>query len=183
MENQMSHWLNPPLVDAPSAKDRNYIVKYKISEEFFEKNAYIYRRTPIFQMWTHVVGELPPINNIFHLLKTDVSPTISTLKDSVACFKGVRRPYDGEVDGHSILVYIINPKVSVSYEPSMVCLAKAVRVPTNVVATVQVRLTDALQNGDKNVCGIVTRIEFVAGDKGTPLLPEGHQERYGERLR
>jgi hypothetical protein len=173
----MPHWLKPPLVNAPSAKDCASTVIYKISEEFFEKNAYIYRRTPIFQIWTHVIGELPPINNVSSILKTGISPTISTLKDSIACFKGVKRPYDGEIDGCSILVYILNPRVSISYEPSMVCLAKAVRVPTNLAATVQVRLTDALQNGDKNVCGIVTRIEFVAGDKGTPLLPEGHQER------
>jgi hypothetical protein len=109
-------------------------------------------------------------------------PTVSTLNDSVACFRGVKRPCDGEKNGDSVLVYVLNPKVSVAYEPNMACLAKAVRLAANVVATVQVKLTRPLQNGGKNVCGIVTRIEFVLGDGGDPLLPERHPERYSERL-
>lgn len=178
----MSHWLEPPLVQAPSALDKNYIVKYRISNEFFDKNGYINRRTPIFQIWTHVIGEFPPINNISYLKNNLPFPTVSTLLDSVACFRGVNRPCDVENNGDSILTYILNPSVSIAYEPSMACLARAVRLGTNVAATVQVRVTDALQVDDETVSGTVTRIEFVHGDAGTPLLPENYQERYSEHL-
>ena len=177
-ESAMVSWLCPPIVYAPSAKNRNDLVRYSISEEFFEKNAYIKRKTPIFQIWVHVVGKLPPINNIDSI---NPIPTLLTLNDSVACFKGINRPCDGENNGDSILIYVLNPMVSILYEANMVCVAKAIRLG-NVVATVQVRLQDSLQDSGETVSGRVTRIEFVAGNGDSPNLPQNADERYNERL-
>ena len=179
----MTHWLTPPLVTAPSGANKLELVNYKFSAEFFEKSAYIKRRSAIFQLWTHVVGSLPPINAIAFLAQFPVVPTITTLHDSVACFKGVNRPYDGESDGNSVLTYILNLPVSIAYEPHMVCVAKAVTLSKNLTATVQVRLIEALLVGGISVTGQVTRIEFVPGTiSGNTLLPERYSERYRERL-
>jgi hypothetical protein len=65
----MTHWLKPPLVESPSPLDRNSIIKFRISEEYFEKNIFIRRRTPILQLWAHVIGVPPPINNISRILQ------------------------------------------------------------------------------------------------------------------
>lgn len=183
------HWLRLPTVTAPHPDDRSKMVSLAVSEEMTYKLAAINRLTAIFQLWTHVVGELPPINNIRRLEIGLVKPSVTTLVDSVACFRGVKRPYDKEPDGASVLVYVLNPTVSIDHEPSMVCLAKAVKMPTNVALTVQVRPADALQGheqvvqpGATQLFGIVTRIEPVPGDGGSPILPKRPNERYIQRL-
>ena len=79
------HWLRPPLVSAPDATDRNRSVVYFISDHFLDCQAAIFRHTPVFQMWVHVVGDLPPINNISSVLR-GTPPTICTLEDSVRAF-------------------------------------------------------------------------------------------------
>ena len=59
----------------------------------------------------------------------------------MACFKGVKRPLDGEDDGNSILTYVLNVPVSVEYNPDLVCVASSFLVPPGTCATVQVKPT------------------------------------------
>jgi hypothetical protein len=177
------HWLRPPLVPAPAAQDFDKPAIYEISPSFLQSHAGIFRRTPIFQVWTHLVGELPPINNVSRLAKGALVPTLTTLDDSVACFEGVNRPYCEEANGESVLVYILRPEVSIAYEPDMACLAKAVRVPAKTVLTVQVQPRKTLQTAADNVDGIVTRLEFVScGEEDGLILPQRHSDRYGKLL-
>lgn len=185
------HWLKPPMVTAPHPDDRTKTASYSISEHFTYCNAAVSRLSPIFQVWAHIVGELPPINNISRLLRGVVIPTLTTLADSVACFRGVKRPYDDEENGESVLVYVLNPTVTIDHEPSLVCLAKAVKVPSDVALTVQVKPKKALHGADDRVepatvasgaDGVVTRLEFVSGNGATPILPKRHSERYLTRL-
>jgi len=179
----MSHWLEFPLVTAPSSEDRSRLVSLQISRHFVTNNAHIHRRTPIFQLWGHVAGEVPPIPNSSVLSRPPLVFVPETVEKSVACFRGVNRPYDEEVNGDDVLVYVLNPSISLAYEPSLVCLAKPVSVPPTTCATVQVKsLREPLQIGDIEVRGTVTRIEFVRGDGGTPCLPVNHQHRYSQRL-
>jgi hypothetical protein len=178
----MAHWLRPPLVESPSPTDRNKVVIYRVSEEYFEKNIFVRRRTPIFQFWCHVIGQPPPINNISRIFRGMNSTTICSLFDSVACFGGVKRPLDGEDDGDSILTYVLNVPVSVEYNPDLVCVAGAFLVPPGTCATVQVKPNRALQPDEAGVYGTITRIEFVFGEGENPILPRGHAERYQGRL-
>jgi hypothetical protein len=178
----MAHWLKPPLVESPSPADRRTKVRFRVSEEYFEKNVFVRRRTPILQFWCHVIGQPPPINNISRILRGDNRTTICTLFDSVACFKGVKRPLDGEDDGDSIVTYVLNIPVSVEYNPDLVCVASAVIPPQGTCATVQVKPNRSLQPDEAGVYGIITRIEFVFGDGVNPTLPRGHAERYQARL-
>jgi hypothetical protein len=100
----MTHWLQFPPILAPSKTE----VRYGISEDFVGGHAGIGRRTPIFQVWAHLVGQLPPINNIGRLAHGPLPPTACTLKDSVACFQGLQRPHDKEPYGNSVLIYVLN---------------------------------------------------------------------------
>jgi hypothetical protein len=192
------HWLHPPTVKAPSPYNRSEVITFAISDIYLKTLFGGKRVTPIYQIWTHVVGELPPINNVSRLLNVDVVPTLTTLQHSIACFRGVQRPYDDEEDGGSVLVYVLNPKVSIARDVNMACLAKAVRVPAETCLTVQVKPTAALQppkmalNSDvtryfdtedeETVHGVVTRLEFIPGTGDSPTLPERHDERYHQRL-
>ena len=192
------YWLQPPLVAAPNPWDRSKTVAYEVSPTYVRTLFAGNRLTQIYWLWTHVVGQLPPIPNISWLHSRPVVPSLTTLADSVACFRGVQRPYDDEETGDSVLLYVLNPAVSIARDVNLVCLAKAARVPSNTCLTVQVRPSVALQsqksalNGGvtrsfdtvepEAVHGVVTRLELISGDGGTPILPKRFGERYVERL-
>jgi hypothetical protein len=95
----------------------------------------------------------------------------------------VKRPYDDEPAGESILVYVLNPEVTLEYVWDLVCVAKSVRVPSNTCLTVQVKpLKTPLRRENRDVEGVVTRLEFVSGDGGEPTLPKRFEDRYIEQL-
>ncbi len=133
-------WLRPPDVSAPAPDNRQNQVKYWISDRWIRDCFSNFRRTPIFQTWAHVVGQLPPINNISKLADANPTPSLTTLNDAFACFRGLERPHDEELDGGSVVVYVLRPSISIDYESDMVCQAKARIIQPNLVLTVQVRL-------------------------------------------
>lgn len=173
-------WLRPPVVEAPDPDDRNKIVRYAVSQDFILGNFSIFRRSPIFWMWCHVVGELPPINNIDRVRRAVPTPTLTTLRDSVRCFRGLERPHDTERDGASVVVYVLQPLISIEYEGDMVCMAKAKIVPAGTVFTVQVCPVDRLHGDSNDIQGTVTRLEFVTS--GSDGLPAGWRNRYKTSL-
>lgn len=181
MDSRVS-WLSLPDVSAPSAMDRTVTHRYRISPEFVERNAGINRNTPVFQLWTHLVGTLPPINNVGRLAGAVPTPTLTTLADAKGCFQGIKRPHDTERDGDSVLVYILNPLVTIAYHPDMVCLAKAVTIPKHTVLTVQVRLDHPLLADESQLNGVITRLEFVSSDISDPTMPIDHGTRYARTL-
>src|SRR4051794_35729205 len=160
------HWLRPPPVNAPGADDRSTSAVYTVAEDYMYTLRSVHRLSPIFQMWAHVVGEPPPINNISRIDRLPVKPSLTTLDDSVACFRGVKRPYTDEEEGSSILIYVLNPTVTLVRDTNMVCLAKAAKLG-DVALTVQVRpLKEADLQPDRNPLhqGVITRLEFVPGE-------------------
>jgi hypothetical protein len=178
-----SPWLNPPSVYASDPADRGRRVTYEISQTWLETHYLNRRRTPIFKLWAHVVGQLPPINNISKLARASLSPTLTTLEQAVSCYRGIRRPHGNERSGASVVVYALKPLISITYEPDMVCVAKAIRVPANTLLTVQVRPIDSLHDSAASIInGVVTRLEFVSSDARDALCPAGWFERYDSRL-
>lgn len=174
-------WLSPPNITAPDCTPEKAEIEYGISAEFPELASSGRRRTPLFQVWAHAVGQLPPLPNIVRFETKVHHPTLTTLHDAVACFKGVNRPHTGESDGDSILVYVLNPEVSIKYLPSMVCVAESLVVPKHTVLTVQVAPSGTLQETSSGVSGILTRMEFVSSTPEEPQLPVNHADRYGQR--
>jgi hypothetical protein len=178
----MDHWLKFPNFSAPSGLNRKVEQQYCVSPEFVERNASISRNTPILQIWAHIFGQLPPINNISRLAAATPTPTMSTLKNAVGCFQGLKRPHDDEHDGDSVLIYVLNPLVTISFHPDMVCLAKAVTVPKNTVLTVQVRPRHPLLAAESQLNGVLTRLEFVSSDPWDPTMPVDFGTRYARLL-
>lgn len=178
----LMHWLDFETTTAPNPVKDGEPLRVAMSPELIRMSGNILRATPVYQLWCHVMGKLPPINNIAKVESSEPKPTLTTLHDAVACFGGLQRPHDDEFDGRSVLVYVLTPTISLEYIPSMVCLARAFRVPTNTVFTVQVRPHFALQQEMDGIHGLVTRIEPVFGTPETPHLPAKHDSRYGERF-
>ena len=172
------HWLSFPNVDAPSAEDRNKKVRYTVSEDFVQRNFEMGRCSLIFQLWTHVVGELPPIGDLNRLGSRLLAPAITTLGDCVACFRGVRPRYYDEEEGDSLLVYVLNPATTVVYERTLAYTIAGANVPSDACLTVHVRPVRFLQNNDEAVRGVITRLEFIHGEGAKPLLPKGYSTRY-----
>lgn len=102
--------------------------------------------------------------------------------DAHACFQGVNRPYDTESDGGSVLVYVLQPKISIAYKASMACVARSVTVPEDTVLTVQIRPSSTLQKSQPGIDGIVTRLEFVSSEGKANALPVDHDGRYSKQL-
>jgi hypothetical protein len=177
----MTQWLLLPDVTAPGM-DRRAKATYRVSPEFVKKSATINRATPVMQLWAHVAGQLPPINNISRLAATAPNPTLTTLHDSVALYQGLKRPHDNEHDGDSVLIYVVNPKLTVAYQADIVCVARAVTLPKNTVLTVQVRHQHPLLKGESQLNGVITRLEFVSSDPLDPTVPIDHGTRYARLL-
>lgn len=176
------HWLDLPVIEAPDPKDRSNSVRLRISGEFVQKNAFIRRRTPIFQLWTHVIGKPPPINNIGREFGKDPPPTLMTLHDATAGFMGVNRPYHDDDNGTEVAIYVLTPQYTLKYEPDMVCVARTCHTPIKSVLTVQVRYDKACQDKNEGIHGMLTRLEFVTSDARDPSLPKGYDKRYSQRL-
>jgi hypothetical protein len=178
----LSEWRYPPPVEAPSHADKSNIVKYAISEDLTGVNRANWLRTPLYWVWVHLHGKVPPIQNISVLARDQPQPDFTTLLDATACFQGIKRPHLTENNGESVLVYVLKPSVSVEYAARMTCPIRTIITPTDVVLTVHVRLKESLQIPLQGVDGIVTRMEPVAADAVNCNLPVDHATRYAGRI-
>lgn len=178
----MPHWTEIETFSAPNPKNGVSPLRLTLSAELVRIQSSVNKASVIYQAWCHLGGKLPPVNNIAVLSNSKPSVTISTLHDSVACFCGLRRPHDDERNGDSVLIYVLNPKISLEYSPSMVCLVRPVTIPSNTVLTVQVRPNFPLQQGNNGIDGTVTRIEFVFNDEKDARLPRDFETRYDRKM-
>ncbi|MCE4224909.1 hypothetical protein HCU64_14190 [Methylobacterium sp. C25] len=177
------HWRRPPVIEACCPDDRGRTLKFGVSDDLTGNGRENWRRTPLFMVWAHLLGQLPPINNAAYAMRNGDEPTFSTLREASACFRGIKRPHHTEDDGCSVIVYVLKPRATLQYslETAMVCPMAVVPVSETVVLTVQVRLAASLQEGVNGLDGIVTRIEPVIGKAPDHALPVGYDTRYAER--
>lgn len=174
-------WNQPPLIKAPAHDDRNREIMLGVSDDLTGVRNPNFRNTPLFMVWAHTLGQLPPINAIAKLAESDPTPSLGTLFDATACFQGVDRPYLNEANGENILVYVLKPAVTIEFKADMACSARAVKPAIPFLLTVQVVLATSLHKTIDGVDGLLTRIEPVACDPDDVSLPVGHAERYRTR--
>ncbi len=181
MGSEASAWRLPPPVDAPAHDDRSRIVKYSISDDLTGANRANWLRTPLYQVWIHLHGVIPPLNNAGIIKKRSPRITPSTLCDSVACFQGIQRPHLTEDSGSSVLVYVLNPTTTAEYYPDLVAPIRSVEFPQHAVLTVQVCVSGPLHDLPAGVSGVVTRLEMVAASASHKSLPVDYDSRYAKR--
>ncbi len=174
-------WYSPPNIDAPDFRDRGQRICLGVSDDITGRRTPHCRKTPLFMVWAHAIGRLPPIHAISQLEASSPTPTLLSLDDATACFLGIKRPHLREDNGDNVVTYVLKPTVSIEFSSSMACLARAVMPPTPFVITMQVVLNQSLQEQRDHVAGIITRVEPMGCDLMDPTLPVEYQTRYGTR--
>lgn len=173
----MSWWSYPPV--PAYGIDKNEI-SLKISERYATELFNSRKFTILMQMHVHLCKQLPPIPYASKLMAEDNTLELTSLLDARACFKGVNRPYEDDVNGGSVLVYVLPVPATVVHSRSMTCQAKVEPMPSGRLMTAQVRLLPCSHSEGALVDGSLTKIEFVKADPNG--LPEGHTERYQQRI-
>jgi len=134
-------------------------------------------------MWSHIVGEMPPINNAYHYPQIHYPDAVlNSIQHAHACYKGVKRPLNKEDDGGDVYVYIISTPQTVEWKSDMACNVALVDSPPNTVFTVHVRPASALQIEAAGLWGAATKWEFVDADAERPTLPDAYGTRYSETV-
>lgn len=185
-----SKWLDfPSTVIARSPFQRNESAFYRFAKEDATKANQARRRQPIFEAWSLVFGEPPPVPNIDSQGPARFGARLTSISDAHACFRGIKRPVGDDDHGWEFVVYISKPAWFYVYEPSLACVAKLEVVPDDLVFATVVRL-DQPRNGrygttaaaGASTKGVITHWQFIESEPTDALLPIGYRERYRRRL-
>ena len=157
---------------------------YRVAEAEVRKALQKNRRQPVLDLWSMVLGELPPVANVGR--HSDYSQLLKqqSLENAHAAFRGVKRPVGDDARGFDHVVFITNPRVHFIYSPDMVCVIKPEEIPDDVVLATYVKLDfpEGRPNSARSkvtINGIITHWELVESDEG---LPVRSSERYRKRL-
>ena len=174
----------PQTVLGPSPFARSMRVKYRIAEGDVRSALQEHRRHPVLDLWSMVLGKLPPVPNISRYAELECALQSQSLENAHAAFRGVRRPVGDDPHGFDHLVFITNPRVHFRYEPDMVCVLRPEELPNDVVLATYVRLDfpEGRPNSARpkvSIDGVITHWELVERDG---LLPVRSSERYRKQL-
>ncbi|HZG31023.1 MAG TPA: hypothetical protein VE079_21440 [Ensifer sp.] len=180
----------PSTVLARSVTSRELAAFYRVAQADVQKALEANRRQPLLDLWSSVLGEIPPFPNAQEKWGTTmkVSPLVA-MADAHACFRGLKRPMGNDDRGYDCYAFVSKPTRRFVYEPSMACCIKLVDVPADLVHITYVRcdfplgrpprIEDAETAGN---LGIVTHWHFVEADQSEPNLPVDHKNRYRQRI-
>jgi hypothetical protein len=168
----------PPTVAASSPENRNQVSIFRISTRDIVRQARIGRRQPAFDLWSVVLGRVPPVPGVYRRNRPR-DGELTSLAESRALFRGIMRPIADDDGGDSVLAYVQNPRFFYEYDADMVSVARRLTVPVGLVFVTHVRL-DANPSG--TTCGIVTHWGFVDADGSNAGLPVDYVTRYRTRL-
>ncbi len=176
-------WLDfPPTVVARSPFDKGAICRFRMSREDATKAAAAHRLQPIWELWSVVVGEPPPVPNVRSWgVNVPAEEGLIALVEAHACFRGICRALAEDDNGEDVVAYILKPLFFYKRVVNLVCLAEKEVTPEGLLFAVYVRL-DMPWNGENSTVGVVTHGGFVEADTADPLLPVDHESRFVERL-
>lgn len=136
-------------------------------------------RTPVYQVWLHLLGQLPPFPNASVAERDGVELSYTTLDQATACFRGLERPHGMEDNGDSVIVYVLGITGTVQYHARMTAPIRGVPVRQGTVLTVQARQNDSDHKVNGDLYATITKLELVRADATNPNLPA----RFGSRYR
>jgi hypothetical protein len=165
---------------ARSPVDKDRPVAFRLALHDVRKALHSRRRQPIFDLWSVLFGEPPPVNNVHY----SGHASLISLSEAHACFRGIRRPIGEDDHGDNVVIYVLRPREHYVYRAHMVTVAHREPVPADVVFVCYARLDVPETSEPAGTKGVVTHWQFVeaaAGPRGE-LLPIGYEDRYGRRL-
>jgi len=177
-----SKLFEPPVVTARSPDGEREQVRLEISAATIQKIVQAGLKVPLFQAWAHLVGEMPPVNNVFKLRAEHPEARIRTIAQASTIFRGVRRPCGLNGTGDDVYIYVVETPETVCWRSDMACVVGISPCPPSTVLTVYVRRSGTLQPQDPSVWGIISKWEFVGASPEQPHLPIDFDNRYDEQL-
>jgi hypothetical protein len=176
-------WANLPPVIAPHPTERGQQVRLQVSREFIVGNLRKNNRTPIYQAWAHLAGCVPPVPNIAFLHKLGVAPSLSTLENAHACFRGVERPLGNDLNGTTVYIYLLKVGVTIRFDNAPPVSVPAVhRLDDDLVFAIYVQEVAGLHVAGESLWGTALKIELIETEPPDHALPIDHCDRYDERL-
>lgn len=177
-------WLDfPPTVVARSPFDKGAICRFRLSREDAMKSASVNRLQPIWELWSVVIGEPPPVPNVRSWgVNVPAEEGLITLVEAHACFRGICRALAEDDNGNNVVAYILKPRFFYKRVTNMVCLAEKQVIPEGLLFAAYARLDVPWDDGESSTVGVVTHGGFVEADAADPLLPVDHAARFIERL-
>jgi hypothetical protein len=176
-------WLDfPASVVALSPTDKTRTCRFRLSRQDATRAAQDHRLQRIWEFWSAVIGEPPPVPNV----KTwganhPAEEGLTQLVEAHACFQGIKRPMAEDSTGEQVVIYVLKPRFFYEHAINLVCAAAKRATPSDLVYVAHARL-DVPYDPENSTIGVVTHGGFVQVDPHDPLLPENHRERYDKRL-
>lgn len=186
-----ARWLDiPAAVIGRSPYRREDSVVYRIAQHDARKALELGRKQPLLDLWSVVLGEIPPVNNALAKWgKVAEAHKLSSLLSAHACFRGIKRPAGNDDKGFDFYAFVSKPAIFFVYDPDIGCVIKPSYVPEDLVHVTYVRLDypdgrPARKHSKvaNSAIGIVTHWEFVEAHSDSPALPVDFAERYRRRV-
>lgn len=179
----------PSTVLARSIANRELVAFYRVAQDDVQKALAVNRRQPLLDLWSAVVGEIPPFPNAKSKWGAQAKrlPLVA-MADAHACFRGLKRPMGNDDRGFDCYAFVSKPTHRFAYEPSLSCCLKLIDVPADLVHITYVRCDQPLrrsrasENGSAASVGVVTHWHFVEADPADALLPIDFGNRYRQRI-
>lgn len=186
-----ARWLDiPSAVIGRSPFEKTDNVVYRVAQHDARKALELGRKQPLLDLWSVVLGEIPPVNNALSKWgKTTEAHKLSSLLGAHACFRGIKRPAGNDDKGFDFYAFVSKPAIFFVYDPCLGCVIKPSHVPEDIVHVTYVR-HDYPQGRPVGKCskvangaiGVVTHWEFVEADSDSPNLPVNFAERYRRQM-
>ena len=185
------HWRDvPSTVLARSVQHRELAAFYRVAQSDVHKALALNKRQPLLDLWSCVIGEVPPFPNANARWGSLVGKgTLTSMADATACFRGLKRPLSDDDRAFDCYAFVSKPKKRFIYEPSTVCSVKLVDVPDDLVHIAYVRCDYPAgrprrgdDQQDSSSVGVVTHWHFVEADPTNPELPIDFRDRYRQRI-
>ena len=182
-ENELPKWLTfPDYILAPSPEDPRIQVRFRLDPEYAVSSAADNRRTPAFELWSQVIGEPPRVINIRRQALGDPAAGLLSLRQSHACFSGIRRPIREDGGGECVLSYVTKPQYSFKSVVDMVTPAEKYAFPSDLVFIICVKLDTPYLDGSVIPEGVITHWGSAEADVNDPSLPADFERRFERRL-
>jgi hypothetical protein len=179
----------PSTVLARSTSNRDLAAIYRVAQDDVQKTLNVNRKQPLLDLWSAVVGEIPPFPNAASKWSGQFkrSPLVS-MADAYACFRGLKRPMGNDDRGFDCYAFVSKPTHRFVYEPSLACCIKLIDVPSDLVHITYVRCdhpvgrTRVSEVDSVASIGVITHWHFVEADPLNTNLPIDYRNRYRQRI-
>lgn len=180
----------PSTVLARSTHSRDLASFYRVAQADVQKALAVNRRQPLLDLWSCVIGEVPPFPNALSRWGKNLSKrTLISMADATACFRGLKRPMGGDDRGFDCYAFVSKPTHRFVYEPDMACSIKLVDVPCDLVHIAYLRCdfpagrpTNGNDHQNTASVGVITHWHFVEADPTDLSLPIDYRDRYRQRI-